>query len=483
VTDASGPAAALPEGAPASRVIWLYEAQKKIYPRAVSGWFARWRWALVWVTQILFYGLPWLTWNGRQAVLFDLDARRFYIGGLVLYPQDFIYLTALLLISAYALFLFTTVAGRLWCGYACPQTVYTEVFLWIERKFEGDRMKRMKLDGGPWTLQRALRKGGKHLAWITLALWTGFTLVGYFTPIKTLAAEALTLDFGPWEWFWVLFYGLATYGNAGFLREQVCMYMCPYARFQSAMFDKDTLVIGYDKARGEPRGTRARKADLAQAKLGHCIDCELCVQVCPTGIDIRKGLQYECIGCAACIDVCNGVMDKMQYPRGLIRYDTQNGVEQQLTKAQVMRRVFRPRVMIYTAILAVVVAGVLTSLAQRTPFKVDVVRDRGAMARVLAQGRVENVYRLQIMNASEQPQRFRVAVQGLDDLQVVGLSDVRVDAAAARWVPVSVQLPASVAAAIGGGAHRMEFHITQLDASDQSRPAGVKEPSTFFIPR
>jgi cytochrome c oxidase accessory protein FixG len=467
---------------PREQVVWLYEKQKKIYPRAVSGWFAGWRWALVWATQLVFYGMPWLEWNARQAVLFDLAARRFYIFGFVLYPQDFIYLTALLLISAYALFLFTAVAGRLWCGYACPQTVYTEIFLWIERRFEGDRMKRMKLDAGPWTAQKVLRKGGKQAAWVTLSLWTGFTFVGYFTPIKSLWAEAFTLNFGPWEWFWVLFYGLATYGNAGFLREQVCKYMCPYARFQSAMFDKDTLIISYDAERGEPRGTRGRSTDLKAAKLGHCIDCELCVQVCPTGIDIRKGLQYECIGCTACIDVCNGVMDKMQYPRGLIRYDTQNGLQQHLSRVAEWKRVLRPRVLVYTAILVLVSVAVLTSLFLRTPFKVDVVRDRGALARIVDEGRVENVYRLQVMNASEQPQRFRVAVAGLDGAQVIGTSELDVGPAAARWMPLTVQVPQPSAQAAGGGAHRIDFEITQL-AAGEARSRQISERSTFVVPR
>jgi cytochrome c oxidase accessory protein FixG len=468
--------------APTEEVIWLYEKQKKIYPRAVSGWFAGWRWALVWATQLVFYGIPWLEWNARQAVLFDLAARRFYIFGFVLYPQDFIYLTALLLISAYALFLFTAVAGRLWCGYACPQTVYTEFFLWIERHFEGDRMKRIKLDAAPWSTEKALRKSGKQAAWITLSLWTGFTFVGYFTPIKELWAEAFTLNFGPWEWFWVCFYGLATYGNAGFLREQVCKYMCPYARFQSAMFDKDTLIITYDAERGEPRGTRGRSTDLKAAKLGHCIDCELCVQVCPTGIDIRRGLQYECIGCTACIDVCNGVMDKMQYPRGLIRYDTQNGLQQHLSRFAEWKRVLRPRVLVYSTILVLVSAAVLASLFLRTPFKVDVLRDRGSLARIVDEGRVENVYRLQIMNASEQPQRFRVAVGGIDGAQVVGTSQVDVGPAAARWMPLTVQVEQAAANAAGGGAHRIEFEITQLASGEQSRRA-ISERSTFVIPR
>jgi cytochrome c oxidase accessory protein FixG len=469
---------------PREQIVWLYEKQKKIYPRAVSGWFAGWRWALVWATQLVFYGLPWLEWNARQAVLFDLAARRFYIFGFVLYPQDFIYLTALLLISAYALFLFTAVAGRLWCGYACPQTVYTEMFLWIERVFEGDRMKRMKLDAAPWSVDKLWRKGGKQAAWIALALWTGFTFVGYFTPIKELWAEAFTLNFGPWEWFWVLFYGVATYGNAGFLREQVCKYMCPYARFQSAMFDKDTLIVTYDAQRGEPRGTRGRSTDLKAANLGHCIDCNLCVQVCPTGIDIRKGLQYECIGCAACIDVCQGVMDKMQYPRGLIRYDTQNGLAQHLTRGQEWKRVLRPRVLVYTVILIAVAIALLASLALRTPFKVDVVRDRASLARLVEGGRVENVYRLQIMNASEQVQRYRVAVGGLAGAQVggAGAEEIEVGPAAARWVPVAVQLAPGAAQAAGGGAHHIDFTITQQPDGD-GRTWQRDERSTFVIPR
>jgi cytochrome c oxidase accessory protein FixG len=345
--------------------------------------------------------------------LFDLASRRFYIFGLVLYPQDFIYLTGMLLISAYALFLFTAVAGRLWCGFACPQTVYTEIFIWIEKLFEGDRQARIRLDAKPWGWNKLLRKGGKHSAWIAMGLWTGFSFVGYFTPIHSLWAESFSWGFGPWEWFWVLFYGFATYGNAGFMREQVCKYMCPYARFQSAMFDKDTLIISYDAERGEPRGSRNRKVDAKSAGLGSCIDCTLCVQVCPTGIDIRKGLQYECIGCAACIDVCDGVMDKMAYPRGLIRYDTENGLNQHLSPAQKFRRLFRPRVLFYSLVLLLLIGSLLGSLLfLRSPVKLDVVRDRGVMARIIDDGFVENLYRLQIMNATELPQQCSVEVAG-----------------------------------------------------------------------
>ena len=476
------PGPAVAEDATA-KMVSLYQASRTIHARAVSGWFAGWRWALVWITQLVFYGLPWLEWNARQAVLFDLEARRFYILGLVLYPQDFIFLTALLIISAYALFLFTTVAGRLWCGYACPQTVYTEIFMWVEHRLEGDRNARIRLDGAPWSWNKLWRRGGKHAVWIAIALWTGFTFVGYFTPIRTLGAQVMSLGLGPWEWFWTLFYGFATYGNAGFMREQVCKYMCPYARFQSAMFDKDTLIISYDTARGDPRGSRGRKADPKAMGLGDCIDCGLCVQVCPTGIDIRKGLQYECIGCAACIDVCDGVMDKMNYPRGLIRYDTERGLELKLTRAQMWKRVFRPRVLIYTAILGLVCAALLTAVLLRTPFKVDVVRDRGALARIVDDGWIENVYRLQVMNATEKTQRYRTSVAGLpgivhDDGGVLNLAP-----AEARWVVVTVRVPPEAAERAGGGAHPIEFAVTLEPDAPGTQARSVKEHSTFMVPR
>ncbi|MBS0446760.1 MAG: cytochrome c oxidase accessory protein CcoG [Proteobacteria bacterium] len=468
----------------AVQVVSMYQAEAKIHPRSVQGWFAAWRWLFVWGTQLLYYGLPWLTWNDRQAVLFDLGARRFYIFGLVLYPQDFIYLTGLLVVSAYALFLFTAVAGRLWCGFACPQTVYTEIYLWVERRFEGDRAARMKLDAGPWTLEKWLRKGGKQVTWVAIGLVTGITFVGYFTPIRTLLAETRALDLGAWEAFWILFYGFATYGNAGYMREQVCKYMCPYARFQSAMFDHDTMIVSYDAQRGDPRGSRPRSlphAELASRGKGECIDCTLCVQVCPTGIDIREGLQYECISCAACIDVCNGVMDKMAYPRGLIRFATQNGLKERWTRRQMFGRVLRPRVLVYSSLLLAIVAGLAISLALRSPFRVDVVRDRGALAREVQDGRIENVYRLQVMNSAESAERFRIGVADLSGAVVAAGAEVEVGPTEARWVPVAVQLPAEAAHALGPGAHRMRFVIERL--ADRAGTSSVVEKSTFVVPR
>ena len=464
-------------------LVSLYQKSKKIYPRSVKGRFVNWRWGLVWLTQLIFYGLPWLMWGDRQAVLLDIVSRRFYIFGLVLYPQDFIYLTALLLLSAYSLFLFTAVAGRLWCGYACPQTVYTEIFLWVERKIEGDRAARMKRDEGPMSTDKAWRMAAKQVVWIAIGLWTGFTFVGYFTPIHTLAAEVLSFGLGPWETFWVLFYGFATYGNAGFMREQVCKYMCPYARFQSVMFDKDTLIISYDTARGEPRGSRSKKADPKAVGLGACIDCGLCVQVCPTGIDIRKGLQYECIGCAACVDVCDEVMDKMNYPRGLVRYDTQNGLTQQgLSQSQLLHRVFRPRILIYTTILLLIATAVGISVATRTPFRANIVRDRGALARQVEDGWLENVYRLQIMNAAEQTQTYRITAEGLPGLKQVETEAVTLGPAEARWVAVALRVPPEAAAEKGPGAHEIHF-IVKRDAVGTDAAKSVREKSTFMIPR
>ena len=352
---------------PTAEEIALHEVRRTIHARAVHGRFAKWRWMLVFATQIVFYGLPWLTVNGRQAVLFDLGAREFDLFGAVFGPQDTIYLAALLIVAALSLFLFTAIAGRLWCGYACPQTVYTEIFLWIERKIEGDRLARVRLDAAPMSLDKLVVKALKHTAWLSVALWTSYTFVGYFTPIRDLGVRAITLQLGPWAASWLLFYALATYGNAGWLREQVCKSMCPYARFQNVMFDRDTLVIAYDAARGEPRGGRAKAVDARANGLGDCVDCGICVQVCPTGIDIRKGLQYECIGCAACIDGCNQVMDSMGYRRGLIRYTTENALAAGDGATAICKRVPRPRTALYGAALLTIIAIAITSLAMRNP--------------------------------------------------------------------------------------------------------------------
>ncbi|HJV79475.1 cytochrome c oxidase accessory protein CcoG [Noviherbaspirillum sp.] len=453
----------------------LYQARRKIYPRSVKGAFVRWRWIMVWLTQAVFYGLPWLMWNDRQAVLFDLDARKFHIFGLIFWPQDFIYLSALLVVSALSLFLFTAVAGRLFCGYVCPQTVYTEIFMWIERKIEGDRAARMRLDREPLSARKLGLKAAKHGSWLAVAGWTGFTFVGYFTSIRSLAHQIGALGLGPWQTFWICFYSFATYGQAGWMREQVCKYMCPYARFQSSMFDKDTLIITYDTERGEPRGARGKKADPKALGLGSCVDCGLCVEVCPTGIDIRNGLQYECIACAACVDTCNQVMDKMGYEKGLVRYTTQYAINNKLDRQGIWRRVLRVRTLIYFTILLTIIFAAGLSLALRTPLKVDVIRDRG-LPRLVEEGAIENVYRLQVMNTDERPHHYIIEVSGLPGIKLSSDDDFDVPAATTKAVPVRVQvMPQSGQS----GSMPIRFVVRE----ERNAAISVTEKAVFLIPK
>jgi polyferredoxin len=496
-----------------------YVSESKIYPRGVTGPLQKLRHAAVLWLLGMFYLFPWLRWDGRQAVLFDLPARKFHVFSLTFWPQDFLFLALLLIMAALTLFFFTALAGRLWCGYACPQTVWTEVFLMMERWTEGRRIERMRLDAAPWSAEKLRRKAAKHVLWAAFALWTGFTFVGFFTPVADLATRAWPFAWGGWETFWVLFYGVATWGNAGFLREQVCKYMCPYARFQSAMFDRNTLIIAYDPMRGEPRGARQRglasvlqrarglldKAtaydyafraslhpsaadaragargtityDRTQAEplpqftpeqLGDCVDCTICVQVCPTGIDIRNGLQYECIACGACIDGCNEVMDKLGQPRGLIRYSTQNAIDGKPT------RVLRPRIVVYGALLSLLATVWLWGVAHRSPFLVEVLRDRNALYRVVADGSVENAYTLKIVNKTDHPAGFAIALGAQPaGARLRGMS-ARVTAPAGDVISVPVMV---VAPAGTGGRHALQFVVTADDAG-RSRTAD----SSFFGP-
>ncbi|TJZ73534.1 cytochrome c oxidase accessory protein CcoG [Chitiniphilus eburneus] len=457
--------------------IHLYAKHKKIYPRWINGFWNKWRIFFVFATQLFFYGMPWLTINDRQALLFDLATRKFYILGLVFLPQDFIYLTALLITCAIGLFAWTTIGGRLWCGYACPQTVYTEIFLWIEKWVEGDRMQRIKLDSGPATPRKIRLKVTKHLIWVVFALWTGFTFVGYFTPIHELGRAALNLGVGPWETFWILFYGFATYGNAGWMREQVCKYMCPYARFQSVMFDADTLIVSYDTERGEARGHRKKGADYRAAGLGDCIDCKMCVQVCPVGIDIREGLQYECIGCTACIDACDDVMDKMQYPRGLIRYTTQNALEHKYPESAFWSRLKRPRVIVYAVLLAIVLSVTVVSLVLRQPVKVNISRDRVALVRETDDGWLENSYIVQIENADENSHVYTIEPQGMQGMRAVVQGGNRIEVASTGIAEVGVrlQVPSDQAPK---GTHEVKLLIRATD-----KPAIATEEVVTFINR
>ncbi|MDX1454388.1 MAG: cytochrome c oxidase accessory protein CcoG [Gammaproteobacteria bacterium] len=446
----------------------MYVAREKIYPREVSGRFQSLRKLAVVVLLGIYYIGPWLRWDGRQAVLFDLPARQFHVFGLTFWPQDFFYLALLLIIAALSLFFFTALAGRLWCGFACPQTVWTEAFIWMERLVEGSRNQQMKLDRGPRNREWLMKKTTKHSLWLVFALWTGFTFVGYFTPIDVLADEVMAMSTGPWETFWILFYAFATWGNAGFLREQVCIYMCPYARFQSAMFDKDTLIIAYDEQRGEPRGGRKRNVDPKDVGLGDCIDCTLCVQVCPTGIDIRDGLQYECIACAACVDACDSVMDKMNYPRGLIRYATEHSIDNKQT------RILRPRTLVYGALLTLLVSAWVLGIAMIKPLAMDVLRDRNALYR-LRNATVENVYTLKIMNKSDSEQVYALSVDGLDELRIDSQASgiaVRRGEVLTAALRLSLDLPTD----LRGGGHDVTLRLVDRDGNE------IEETTRFFLP-
>lgn len=459
----------------------MFAARKKIFIREVSGLFNNWRWIMVWLTQIIFYAMPWLQWNGRQAVLLDVMQRKFYLFGLVLWPSDVIYLAILLLISALALFLFTAVAGRLWCGYTCPQTVYTEIFMWIEKKIEGDRVAQMRLDKAPWSATKLFKKSTKHTLWIVFSLWSGFTLVAYFTPMRELFSELLTLSFGPSEWFWILFYSFMMYLMAGWMREQVCKYMCPYARFQGVMFDADTLIVTYDNARGESRGPRKKNIDPRSQGKGDCIDCGVCVDVCPTGIDIRDGLQLECIGCGACIDGCNEIMAKMGYPKNLIRYDTENGVKQNLSKDDLLKRVLRGRVLIYAAFLIALIGGMAYSLAQRNLIKMAVERDGRAIPRMLEGDVIENIYRVQLSNTDEKPHKIAVSAHGLNGIHVATESKMTLEPLSTNTVVFKVQVNQAKARGAGAtsGSNPIEIRLKPLDADE----AVIVEKAAFILPK
>ena len=442
------------------QTVSAYEKRRKIFAKGVRGFFDNWRIALVLLTQFIFFITPWIQWNDRQAVLLHLVERKFYIFGVIFWPQDVIYLAVLLIVSAYALFLVTAIAGRLFCGYACPQTVYTQIFMWIENWIEGERNQRMKLDKEPMSARKFRIRATKHGLWLLFSLWTGFTLVCYFTPVKELVANIRTGSLGGWEVFWIFFYGGFTYLMAGFMREQVCKYMCPYARFQSVMFDPDTLIITYDPERGEKRGARKKGVDAKAAGLGDCVDCGLCVQVCPTGIDIRNGLQYECIGCAACVDICDQVMDKVGLPRGLVRYSTENAMNRHLSRKEILGCIIRPRILLYTAILILISSLATWFLVHRIPLKVDIIRDRSTLAREADDGRIENIFTLQIMNTEEKSHRYRITVDGLPGIAIAGNNEVEVPPATLQSFMTAVRVDPETG---NKGANPIHFEIVAED--------------------
>ena len=449
----------------------LYAKREKIYPREVHGRFAFLRTLSVIILLGLFFILPWIEMGGRQVILFDLPARKFHVFWLTFWPQDFLLLAFLLILAAFTLFFFTALAGRLWCGYACPQTVWTDVYLWIERKVEGSRIRQIRLDKADWSLNKISRKLLKHFIWLLIAGATAVTYVSYFTSEKALSHGLFSFQLGGWELFWIGFFTLATYINAGFMREQVCKYMCPYARFQSAMFDKDTLIISYDEKRGEPRGSRRSDVhtDYKKAALGDCINCTMCVQVCPTGIDIRDGLQYECIGCSACIDVCDDVMDKMSYPKGLIRYTTQHAIDGKQSK------ILRPRIVIYFVLLVLFTSLFIYSVSQRNIIDLDIIRDRNQLYRETS-GLIENIYTLKLINKDSRDHEFNINVDGIDDLiLLIDRDSISVESGTVYDLPVRVR--AKEDDLLGRSTH-IYFTISALDQTGLS----IKQEAKFLGP-
>ena len=411
----------------------LYASREKIYTRAFTGLFRNLRLGGGAFLFLLYFGTVWLSWNDRQAVWWNLPERKFFIFGATFWPQDFALLSWLLIICAFGLFFITVFAGRVWCGYTCPQSVWTWIFMWCEKVTEGDRNQRMKLDKAPMSASKFARKAAKHTLWLLIGLVTGLTFVGYFSPIRELIPDLLSGAADGWAYFWVGFFTLATYGNAGWLREQVCIYMCPYARFQSVMFDKDTLIVSYDPRRGENRGPRKKTADYKAEGLGDCIDCTMCVQVCPTGIDIRDGLQIECIGCAACIDACDGIMDKMGYPRGLISYTTEHNLSGQKT------HLLRPRLIGYAVALVVMMGLFAWAIASRSLVEVDVLKDH-VLLREHEQGHVENVYTVKLMNKAQRDLTYLISVEGIDGLRYEGKREVKAAAGEVLSLPVELSI-------------------------------------------
>ncbi|EFQ63764.1 iron-sulfur cluster-binding protein [Pseudomonas fluorescens WH6] len=424
-----------------------------IHTRSFTGLYRTLRVAGAALLFLLFFGTVWLDWGGRQAVLWDLADSKFHIFGATFWPQDFILLSALLIICAFGLFAITVFAGRVWCGYTCPQSSFTWLFMWCEKVTEGERNQRIKLQAAPWSLNKLARRSAKHTLWLGISVLTGLTFVGYFTPIRPLAAELLTWQMGGVSLFWVLFFTAATYINAGWLREAVCMHMCPYARFQSVMFDKDTLTISYDSARGERRGPRKRDVRPAEVGLGDCVDCQLCVQVCPTGIDIRDGLQMECIGCAACIDACDSIMDKMGYARGLVSYTSEHQLQGGKT------HLLRPRLIGYSAVLLVMIAALVVALVERPMVSLDVTKDRG-MFRENAQGLIENIYSLKVINKTQQRQDYRVQLVEGTGFQLQGKTELSLAPGEIVDVPVSVALLADTPAS---SSQTLRFKVTDVD--------------------
>ncbi len=439
-----------------------------IHTRSFKGLYRNLRLLGAGALMLLFFGTAWIDWNGHQAVLWDLDSKQFHIFGATFWPQDFILLSAILMIAAFGLFFITVVAGRIWCGYSCPQSVWTWMFMWVEKVTEGERHQRIRLDAAPWSFNKLLRRGAKHGLWLAISLATAIGFVGYFTPVRDLVGDLLSWQVGATTAFWLLCFTAATYFNAGWLREQVCVHMCPYSRFQSAMFDADTQLVTYDAARGEARGPRKKNSDPAAAGLGDCIDCTVCVQVCPTGIDIRDGLQIDCISCGACIDACNGVMDQMGYARGLIRYTSERALAGGKTHW------LRPRLVGYASALLLMIGGLVWGLQERSLIDLDISRDRSVF-RANSNGEIENIYTLKVLNKTQQAREYSLSLTDAERFNTQGLGNLQVPAGETGTIAVRVSRRDP---AVAAGSEPLEFVVQDLNDATSK----VSDESTFVSP-
>ena len=396
----------------------LYVNRIKVYPRRVQGVFRRFKWAVLAICLTIYYVTPWLRWDRGpdapgQAVLVDISGARIYFFWIEIWPQEIYFLTGLLILGAVGLFLVTSLFGRVWCGYTCPQTVWTDLFMLVERLIEGDRNARMKLDRLPWSARKATLKAAKHGAWLLIAAATGGAWVMYFNDAPTLLRDMATFNASLTVLSFFALFTTTTYVLAGWAREQVCTYMCPWPRFQAAMLDEQSVVVTYQDWRGEPRGKH--KAGDSWEGCGDCIDCYSCVAVCPTGIDIRDGQQLECIGCGLCIDACNAVMAKVGRPPELITFDTLANQKACAAGSNTKWRIVRPRTLVYGSVLSLVAAVMLGAFLMRSTYDFSVLRERTPLFVTLADGRIRNDYTIRVLNKTREPHVYTLALSGLSD--------------------------------------------------------------------
>ncbi len=472
----------------------LYAGREKVYPKLAHGAFRTVKWLVMAATLGLYYALPWLRWNRGpdlpdQAVLLDIAHNRFFFFFLEIWPQEFYYVTGLLVLAALALFLITALAGRVWCGYACPQTVWTDLMIVVERFWQGDRNARIALDRRPWGPVKLFKKGMTHLTWLAIGLATGGALVFYFRDAPTLAGELVTGTAPPIAYLFLGLFALTTYGLGGIAREQVCTYMCPWPRIQGAMVDSETLLVGYRAHRGEPRG--AHKKGQSWEGRGDCVDCAACVAVCPAGIDIRDGSQLECIQCALCIDACNDIMDKVGRPRGLISYDTIAKQEAATQGKTAPLRLIRPRTLLYAGLIALVGAIMLAALLNRSTLQINVLADRNPPFVLLSDGGIRNGYTVKILNKLHEPRAFTLRVSGLPDarLAIVGMSAdaaIRVTTDDLREVRVLVTVPAAALTQARGRQHavlprRARCRIRRRDGAHDALPTASGRCQTLRV--